>query len=67
MHRTFPLSQVENVFGPLVTAGNHPTADQMGNGDRVGLFRDFFGTIWGLPLATAENGSDRAPAPPNSA
>src|ERR1700757_4942036 len=58
-----PLSQVEGIFGPLVTAGNHPTADQMGTGDRVGLFRDSTGTIWGLPLAIAENGSVLVCAP----
>jgi len=28
----------------------------MGTGDRLGLFRDPAGTIWGLPLATAANG-----------
>jgi hypothetical protein len=52
-----PLAQIEKIFGPLVTAGNHPTADQTGTGDRLGLFRDFSGTIWGLPLAVADNGS----------
>jgi len=51
------LNEIENVFGPLVTAGNHPTADQMGTGDRLGLFRDSAGTIWGLPLTIADNGS----------
>lgn len=51
------LNEIESVFGPLVSAGNHPTADQMGTGDRVGLFRDSAGTIWGLPLAIADNGS----------
>jgi uncharacterized glyoxalase superfamily protein PhnB len=45
------LNEIESVFGPLVAAGNHPTADQMGTGDRLGLFRDPAGTIWGLPLA----------------
>jgi hypothetical protein len=49
-----PLSQTETIFGPLLTAGNHPTANQMGTGDRVGLFRDSAGTIWGLPLTIAE-------------
>lgn len=58
-----PLSQIENDFGPLVTAGNHPTADQMGTGDRVGLFRDSAGTIWGLPLTIADNGSVLVCAP----
>ena len=50
------MSQIESAFGPLVTAGNRPTADQMGTGDRVGLCRDSTGTIWGLPLTIAENG-----------
>lgn len=58
-----PLSQIESAFGPLVTAGNHPTADQMGTGDRVGFFRDSTGTIWGLPLMIAENGSVLVCAP----
>jgi hypothetical protein len=49
-----PLSQIETIFGPLLTAGNHPTANQMGTGGRVGLFRDSAGTIWGLPLTIAE-------------
>ena len=57
------LAQIENTFGPLVTAGNHPTPDQMGTGDRVGLFRDSAGTIWGLPLVIAENGSVLVCAP----
>jgi hypothetical protein len=47
---------MENVFGPLVTAGNIPTSNQTGTGDRVGLFRDSAGTIWALPLAVADNG-----------
>lgn len=51
-----PLSEVQSVFGSLVTAGNHPTGDQSGTGDRLGLFRDSTGTLWGLPLAIADNG-----------
>lgn len=58
-----PLSQIESIFGPLVTAGNHPTGDQMGTGDPVGIFRDSAGTIWGLPLAMADTGSVLACAP----
>lgn len=57
------FTEIQNVFGFLVTAGNHPTADQMGTGDRVGLFRDSAGTIWGLPLAIANNGSVLVCAP----
>jgi hypothetical protein len=58
-----PLSQIETVFGRLVAAGNHPTAAQAGTGDRVGLFLDSTGTIWGLPLTIAENGSVLVCAP----
>jgi len=59
-----PLTQVESVFGPLVTAGNHPTGDQSGTGDRLGLFRDAGGTIWGLPLVVAADGTVLGCAPP---
>ena len=52
-----PLAQLESIYGHLITAGNHPTPDQNGTGDRVGLFLDANGTIWGLPLA-AENGGE---------
>lgn len=58
-----PLSHIENVFGPLVTAGNHPTGDQMGTGDRVGLFRESTGTIWGLPLDVEKEGNVLVCAP----
>jgi hypothetical protein len=57
------LTEVEKVFGPLVTAGNHPTADQMGTGDRLGLFRDSDGTIWGLPLTITADGNIMICAP----
>src|SRR4051812_45946184 len=52
-----PLAQLESVYGRLITAGNHPTPNQNGTGDRVGLFLDAGGTIWGLPLAV-ENGGE---------
>jgi hypothetical protein len=45
-----PLALVEAIYGPLITAGNHPTQDQKGTGDRVGLFQDTSGAVWGLPL-----------------
>ncbi len=45
-----PLAEVEKVFGSLITAGNHPTADQHGTGEILGLFRDASGTVWGIPL-----------------
>jgi hypothetical protein len=59
-----PLTELETVFGPLITAGNHPTGDQSGTGDRLGLFRDTGGTIWGLPLATTADGTVLGCAPP---
>ncbi len=52
-----PLADLQTVFGPLVTAGNHPTADQAGTGDRLGFFRDESGTVWGLPLSVQPDGS----------
>jgi hypothetical protein len=52
-----PLARLESVYGRLITAGNHPTPDQNGTGDRIGLFQDTSGTIWGLPLAV-ENGGE---------
>ena len=59
-----PLTEIESMFGPLVAAGNHPTGDQSGTGDRLGLFRDAGGTIWGLPLAVAADGTVLGCAPP---
>jgi hypothetical protein len=59
-----PLAQLESVYGRLITAGNHPTPDQNGTGDRVGLFLDAGGTIWGLPLAV-ENGGEVLGCAPN--
>jgi hypothetical protein len=59
-----PLTDVQTTYGPLITAGNHPTPDQNGTGERVGLFRDPNGTIWGLPVTVAGNGVILACAPP---
>ena len=59
-----PLAEIEAVYGPLITAGNHPTGDQSGTGDRLGLFRDSGGTIWGLPLAIMADGTVVGCAPP---
>jgi hypothetical protein len=59
-----PLAQLESVYGRLITAANHPTPDQNGTGDRVGLFLDASGTIWGLPLAV-ENGGEVLGCAPN--
>ena len=60
-----PLAELEAVYGPLITAGNHPTGDQSGTGDRLGLFRDAAGTIWGLPLAIMADGTVVGCAPPS--
>jgi len=59
-----PLVEVEASFGKLITAGNHPTPNQNGTGERVGLFQDSSGTVWGLPLAASEDGSLLACGPP---
>jgi len=59
-----PLVEVEATYGRLITAGNHPTPDQHGTGERVGLFQDASGTVWGFPLIVASNGSVLACAPP---
>jgi hypothetical protein len=59
-----PLEEVEATYGELMTAGNHPTADQNGTGERVGLFRDENGTIWGLPVTVDEGGRILGCAPP---
>ena len=58
-----PLDKVQAEYGPLITAGNHPTPDQNGTGERVGLFQDASGAVWGLPLSIAANGEVRACAP----
>jgi hypothetical protein len=59
-----PVAEVERTYGPLVTAGNHPTEDQYGTGERVGLFRDPSGTIWGLPISVDGNSALLVCAPP---
>jgi hypothetical protein len=46
-----PLAEAETRYGPLITAANHPTPNQYGTGERIGLFRDASGTVWGLPLS----------------
>ncbi len=58
------LEEVEATYGNLVTAGNHPTPDQNGTGERVGLFRDGHGTIWGLPVTVEQDGTILGCAPP---
>ncbi len=59
------LTQLEATFGPMITAGNHPTPNQNGTGDRVGFFKDSSGTLWGMPLITANNGAILGCAPPS--
>jgi len=51
-----PLSKVASRYGDLVSVGNHPTPDQQGAGERIGLFRAADGTIWGLPIMLGEAG-----------
>lgn len=58
-----PLAEVEAVYGPLITSGNHPTPNQNGTGERIGLFQDASGTIWGLPLSVTSAGAVLACAP----
>jgi hypothetical protein len=58
-----PLSDVEATYGKLITAGNHPTPDQHGTGERVGIFQDATGNIWGLPLTIKSDGTVFACAP----
>lgn len=57
------LATAEATFGRLVTAGNHPTSNQNGTGERVGFFREANGSVWGLPLAFESDGSVLVCAP----
>jgi len=59
-----PLADLEPTYGRLITAGNHPTPNQNGTGDRLGLFLDTRGTIWGLPLTISPGGAVLGCAPP---
>lgn len=52
-----PIAQIELTYGRLVATANMPTPDQNGTGDRLGLFRDDAGTIWGIPLMYDQGGS----------
>jgi hypothetical protein len=58
-----PLADLERTYGHLVTAGNHPTPDQNGTGDRVGFFLDESGNVWGLPLTITGAGAVLGCAP----
>jgi hypothetical protein len=57
------LSQVEATYGRMLTAANHPTAEQNGTGGRIGLFLDGHGELWGLPLDLEADGTILACAP----
>ena len=59
-----PVAEIEKTYGRLFAVANEPTPDQHGTGDRLGLFRDDNGTIWGIPLAIDEGGTVSACAPP---
>jgi hypothetical protein len=59
-----PIAQFEQNFGKLITVANTPTPDQHGTGDRLGLFQDDTGTIWGIPLTIDEHGGVLGCAPP---
>lgn len=60
-----PIAQLEQSYGRLITVSNAPTPDQHGTGDRLGLFRDENGTVWGIPLTVGDNGSVLGCAPPS--
>lgn len=51
------LSELEQRYGELLTVANHPTPDQHGTGERLGIFRDANGTIWGIPLLLDARGN----------
>lgn len=59
-----PIAQLEQTYGRVFAVANEPTPDQHGTGDRLGLFRDDSGTVWGIPLMIDENGSVLGCAPP---
>lgn len=59
-----PLSQLEQSYGRLITVSNAPTPDQHGTGDRLGIFQDSGGTVWGIPLTVGDNGDLLGCAPP---
>jgi hypothetical protein len=60
-----PLTQIEQSYGQLITVSNAPTPNQNGTGDRLGLFRDKDGTIWGIPLTENNDRGVLGCAPPN--
>jgi hypothetical protein len=58
-----PVQQVEAQYGRLVSTANYPSPDQYGTGERLGIFEDKGGTLWGLPITVDNAGSVRACAP----
>src|ERR1700722_3595083 len=58
-----PLTEAEGIYGTLITAGNHPTPNQFGTGERLGFFQDASGTVWGLPVSIASDGAVLACGP----
>jgi hypothetical protein len=60
-----PIAQLEQSYGRLITVSNEPTPGQHGTGDRLGLFRDEGGTVWGIPLTIGDDGSVLGCAPPS--
>jgi hypothetical protein len=58
------LTELEKTYGRLIAVGNAPTRDQHGTGDRIGLFQDDSGTVWGIPLTIGENNEVFGCAPP---
>jgi hypothetical protein len=59
-----PVAELEAIYGPLFATANHTTPNQYGTGDRLGLFHDRTGTVWGLPLTMAADGAVLGCAPP---
>jgi hypothetical protein len=62
--RFVPLADIASRYGELVAVANHPTPDQYGTGERIGLFRAADGTIWGLPITLGDAGEILVCAPP---
>lgn len=58
-----PIKQLEQSYGRLITVSNSPTPGQNGTGDRLGLFLDDGGTVWGIPLTIGDDGSVLGCAP----
>lgn len=60
-----PVAQLEQSYGRLITVSNEPTPEQHGAGNRLGLFRDEGGTVWGIRLTIGDDGSVFGCAPPS--